>query len=88
MIRIVPPPDDELACRELVELVTEYLDDSLGAAERLRIDAHLAECDGCATYLDQVLATIAATRTLPPEPIPPALLEGLLEAFRAGRSEV
>jgi anti-sigma factor RsiW len=80
------PGDDELACRELVELVTEYLDGALELAARARVDAHLATCDGCTTYIDQVRAVMAATHRISPEPVPPALMQRLLEAFRAGRS--
>ena len=88
MTQLQPPVNDELACRELVELVTEYLDGALDPAERVRVETHLAECDGCTTYLDQVRATVAATGALPPEPVPPALLARLLDAFRAGSSEM
>jgi len=86
MTQIGRSGDDELACRELVELVTEYLDGALDTAARARVDAHLAICEGCTTYVDQVREVMAATRRLPPEPVPPALMERLLEAFRAGRS--
>jgi len=79
---------DELACRELVELVTEYLDGVLDAAARARVDAHLALCDGCFSYLDQVRAAVEAAHRLPPEAVPPALMGRLLVAFRAGRSEM
>jgi anti-sigma factor RsiW len=50
--------DPDLACRELVELVTDYLEDALPAAERERFEAHLAECEACDTYVEQVRATI------------------------------
>jgi len=50
--------DPDLACRELVELVTDYLEDALPAAERERFEAHLAECDACDVYVEQVRATI------------------------------
>ena len=79
--------NDELACRELVELVTEYLEGALDPAERSRVDAHLTECDGCAAYLDQIRATIEATHALPREPVPPALLARLLDALRSARRE-
>jgi anti-sigma factor RsiW len=88
MTPVQRPVSDELACRELVELVTEYLDGALDDAGRARVETHLAECDGCATYLDQIRATVAATGALPPEPIPPALLARLLDALRAGPGEV
>ena len=50
--------DPDLACRELVELVTDYLEDALPAAERERFAAHLADCEGCDAYVEQVRATI------------------------------
>lgn len=50
--------DDELACRELVELVTEYLEGRLSSTERLRFEAHVARCSGCRAYLDQMRATL------------------------------
>ncbi|RKQ84911.1 putative zinc finger protein [Solirubrobacter pauli] len=48
-----------IRCRELVELVTAYLDGVLPAQERERVDLHLAGCDGCTAYLAQIRATIA-----------------------------
>ena len=50
--------DPDLACRELVELVTDYLEGALPATERERFEAHLAECEGCDAYVEQVRATI------------------------------
>ena len=44
-----------MPCRELVELVTDYLEDRLSPADRARFEAHLAECEYCETYLDQML---------------------------------
>ena len=45
-----------LNCRELVELVTAYLEGALSSGERKRFDAHLAGCDGCTTYVEQMRA--------------------------------
>lgn len=47
-----------IRCRELVELVTAYLDGVLSAQERRHVDNHLAGCDGCTAYLEQIRATI------------------------------
>lgn len=55
---------NDLTCQELVETVTAYLEGMLGAAERAIFEAHLAVCEGCRTYLDQIRRTIAAVRTL------------------------
>ena len=56
-----PSPSDEIVCRELVELVTPYLEGALPADERALVDQHLASCDGCQAYLQQMRLTIRAT---------------------------
>lgn len=71
-----------LNCRELVELVTAYLEDDLSAGERKRFDAHLSGCDGCAMYVEQMRRTIELTGTLSVRDIPPEAEEALLRAFR------
>ena len=53
--------DRGITCRELVELVTDYLDDALATAERERFEAHIAACEGCASYLEQLRSTIMLT---------------------------
>jgi len=58
----------DLACAELVELVTTWLDDALSDSDRARFEAHLAACDDCATFVAQFRETIAALGTLPAEP--------------------
>jgi predicted anti-sigma-YlaC factor YlaD len=71
----------ELACQQVVELVTAYLEDTLQAVDRERFEEHLVFCDGCDAYLEQMRTTIrlagSADVALPPE-----LEERLLEAFR------
>jgi anti-sigma factor RsiW len=73
---------DQLSCQELVELVTAYLDDALSAADRARFEAHIADCDGCTGYLEQIRLTIALTGRLVPEQLDPAAEAALLDAFR------
>ena len=53
-----------LNCRELVELVTAYLEGDLSSGERKRFDAHLSACDGCTMYVEQMRRTIELTGTL------------------------
>ena len=63
------PPD--LACQQVVELVTEYLEDALSPEERRGLEAHLAGCRDCRAYLEQIRLTIravAATREAAPDP--------------------
>ena len=51
-----------LACAEIVELVTDYLDGALPPDARARVEEHLAGCDGCAEYLDQIMQTARLLR--------------------------
>jgi anti-sigma factor RsiW len=74
--------DRELACQDIVELVTAYLEHDLAAAERERFEEHLVFCDGCSTYLEQMRGTIAATGRLQRVTLPAELEQRLLEAFR------
>jgi hypothetical protein len=75
--------DRELTCAEVVELVTDYLEHRLSARDVERFEAHLALCDGCGHYVDQLRATIAATGRLREQDLPFLLQERLLDAFRA-----
>jgi anti-sigma factor RsiW len=79
--------DGELTCREVVELVNDYLDDGLPPAERIRFEQHLDECPHCVVYLEQIRATISATNRLRPEEIDPRVLDELLQAFRNRAAE-
>jgi anti-sigma factor RsiW len=58
------PIDDDLACQELVELVTDYLEGALPPATRLRLERHLAGCDGCQAFLTHTEEAIRAARAL------------------------
>ena len=69
-------------CRELVELVTDYLDGRLPPADRARFEAHLADCEYCETYLDQMRQTIRALGRLPEESLSDEARDALLAAFR------
>jgi anti-sigma factor RsiW len=73
---------DPLVCREFVELVTDYLEGALPADERARFEAHLAECDGCTAYLEDMRRLIGSLNQTPEPPPDPATREALLRAFR------
>ncbi len=74
------PP--EMLCRELVEVVTDYLEHRLSPRDRARFEAHLAECEYCETYLEQMRQTIRALGRLPEESLSVDARDGLLTAFR------
>jgi predicted anti-sigma-YlaC factor YlaD len=76
---------DELSCREVVEILGDYLEGAMAPEDRARLEEHLAECDGCTSYLEQLRTTIRLSGRLPEAPVPPATMAPLLEAFRAWR---
>jgi anti-sigma factor RsiW len=71
-----------LVCQEFVELVTDYFEGALSWRQRRRFERHLAACDGCSAYLQQIRATVRTLGDLPPEPPDPDTRERLLAAFR------
>lgn len=73
---------DHLSCQELVELVTAYLDHALSPQDNARFEEHLHTCRGCHNYLGQMQVTIVSLGSLPPESLPPAMRDRLLDAFR------
>jgi len=56
------PHHDEVACKELVELVTDYLDGALPPELKDRFQTHLTDCDGCVEYVRQIGLTIRALK--------------------------
>jgi anti-sigma factor RsiW len=77
----------ELTCRQLAELVSDYIEGLLAPSLRARIVGHLEDCEDCASYVDQMRATIAVTGELTAGDVAPPVRDGLLELFRgwAGR---
>jgi anti-sigma factor RsiW len=71
-----------MTCDEFVELVTAYLEGTLDQATEQRFVEHMAECDGCDRYLDQIRTTIEALGHLPKQSLAPDARDRLLAAFR------
>ena len=73
----------KLTCRELVELVTDYLEGSLSRRDRARFEAHIAGCTNCTRYLEQFRETIRLTGTLRESDVSPEAEATLLAEFQA-----
>jgi anti-sigma factor RsiW len=76
---------EPISCQEVVELVTDYLEGAMPPQEAARFEHHLALCEGCAFYVEQIRMTIEAVGHAGEEDVPPDVREGLVEAFRAFR---
>ena len=63
-VGVTDPSEEELVCRQLVELVADYLDGLLPENVMANVEAHLAGCDGCTAYVSQIRQTMAELRRL------------------------
>ena len=83
----IPGRTHELVCQEMVELITDYLEDALPRSQRRRFEAHLAGCEHCTEYLAQMRATIRLTGRLDAEDLTPAMREEFTTLYRRWRWE-
>ncbi|MBL8165985.1 MAG: zf-HC2 domain-containing protein [Anaerolineae bacterium] len=79
--------DETLSCQELVELVTEYLEETLPPDARARFEQHLSKCRGCHQYVEQMRVTIRLTGMLTEDALDSRARDTLLDAFRRWKQE-
>jgi anti-sigma factor RsiW len=73
----------DVPCQELVELLTDYLEGVLDGLVAREVAEHLAACEGCGAYLDQMTAILTSLRALPAEPVPEELQLTVAAVIRA-----
>ena len=73
---------DDLACTEEVEIMTDYLEGALPAADARRLERHLETCPGCTEYLEQMRTIAGSLGGLTEDSIPAELRDDLIDAFR------
>jgi anti-sigma factor RsiW len=71
-----------MTCRELVELVTDYLEGRLPEAQTRALEEHLTACDGCTAYIEQMRVTLEALGRIPEETVSTVAREKLIATFR------
>jgi predicted anti-sigma-YlaC factor YlaD len=76
---------EDLDCRGVVEVVTDYLEGGLAPDDRRPFDRHLAACEGCRDYLEQLRTVIRVAGRPTVDAVPPQTMAGLLRAFRDWR---
>ena len=77
----------DLACQQVVELVTDYLEGSLPAADRRGFEHHLAGCPHCTEYLAQMRETIRLTGRLTPDDLTSEMRADFTDLYRRWRAE-
>jgi anti-sigma factor RsiW len=84
-VTLLRKPD--LVCQQAVELVTDYLEGAMSRRERRRFERHLANCDGCSEYLEQMRATIRLTGQVSSEDLDPVARDRFVELYREWTAE-
>jgi anti-sigma factor RsiW len=72
----------DMPCQQVVELVTSYLDGSIGWRDRRRFEKHLRGCDACDRYLEQMRETLDLLGTIPVDALSAEAQSALFDAFR------
>ena len=74
-----------LRCREVVELVSDYLEGRLRGADRTLFEHHASWCRWCSDYLREMRATVGAAAKLRRDGLPKELEEAFLHLYREWR---
>jgi anti-sigma factor RsiW len=77
----------EIPCQEVVELISDYLEDALSTRERRNLEHHLAGCPHCTAYLAQMRETLRLAGRLTPQDLSPEMTEEFSEIFRRWNTE-
>ena len=72
-----------ISCRELAELLCDYVSDELPPQRRDHVDQHVANCPSCAAYLQSYTVVVQLTRRLPDAPLPDGLARRLAAVLAA-----
>jgi len=71
----------DISCRQAVALVSDYLEGALSWRDRRRFERHLANCDACSAYLDQMREIILLCGAVTLEDLAAPAVERLVEVF-------
>lgn len=73
---------DEVLCREVVVVLTDYLEGVLPVEDRIALEQHLLTCEGCTNFLAQLRTSIVLTGALDQEAVPPGLMDAVLRMYQ------
>lgn len=72
---------DDVQCREVVDVLTDYLEGAMPPEQRAALEQHLLTCEGCTNYVEQLRMSIALTGRLQEEDVPPQVMDRILNMF-------
>ena len=70
-----------LTCKDFLRDLSDYLDESLEAEIRAKIEAHIAECPNCWVIADTTRRTIQIYKGMEPHPLPREVESRLMQAL-------
>lgn len=73
---------DDVACRQVVEMLTDYLDGVLPMEDRAALEQHLVLCEECTTFLEQLRTTIGLTGVLREEDVPDQVMAAVMQVIK------
>lgn len=76
----------EVPCQQIVEMVTDYLENALSRRDRRRFEHHIAGCEHCTAYLAQMRETLRLTGRLVPEDLSPEMRDEFSDIYRRWQS--
>jgi putative zinc finger protein len=74
-----------MTCREVMELVFDFVADDLAPEKHDHMEQHIHRCPPCLAYCNSYRITILLARQLPCSPPPPDVAERLRTALEAAR---
>jgi anti-sigma factor (TIGR02949 family) len=81
-----PQRHDAIECKEIFELLSEFLDNDLSPEECERVRRHIDGCAPCVDFLESLRRSVALCRDCSPSEKPSALpaevREKLMEVYR------
>lgn len=75
-----------LSCKEITQLVTEYVEGTLPLRDRIRFQLHIGMCRHCRAYLRQMRLTAKTLGYLPEPELPPDVESELLSRFETWKA--
>jgi anti-sigma factor RsiW len=70
-----------LTCKDFLRELSDYLDESLDADLRAKIEKHITECPNCWVIADTTRKTIQIYKGTEPHPIPGDVQDRLMRAL-------
>jgi hypothetical protein len=70
-----------LTCKEFLQEVSDYLDESIDAELRQKLEAHINECPNCWVIADTTRRTVHIYKGMDPYPVPADVQARLMAAL-------